>query len=197
MIVSEEQMKKIEEFAIDKVKNLDYNHDEDHTLKTVKFAVYIAEKENADIEVCRVAAYLHDVGRSVQFKDHPKIGANIAKEFLESLNLPDDFIGKVCHTIEHHSSKSIQNTDLIEAKVLFDSDKLSLIGVFGFCRFFSECVAFEKMDLNQSIQKVEQTQERMFNLLQTKTGKELIKESHELMQKFYEIYKKFDKGDLE
>ncbi len=77
MIVSPEQMKKIEEFALEKASKLDYNHNEDHVIRTVKLAEFLAEKEGADVEVCRAAAYLHDIAKGNKPIFSPKGGKRI------------------------------------------------------------------------------------------------------------------------
>ena len=132
--VSKEILKKITKFAQEKMKNADYNHDWNHILMTVNLVKYIARKEKADLEIVEVATYLHDIGYSVQAKNHEEIGAKIAYKFLQELNLSQDFIDKVCHIIEHHKLAMILKTNSLEAKVLYDADKLQVIGVFAFPR---------------------------------------------------------------
>jgi uncharacterized protein len=196
MIVSPEQMQKIEEFALHKVKNLDYCHDKDHVLRTVKFVEILAPKEKADLEVCKVAAYLHDIGQSVQKKGHEEISAGMAGEFLKSLNLPDNFIEKVCHAIEHHKSSKIKDAKTTEAKVLYDADKLQVVGVYAFCRNLAEHLVLEKLPLNEAVKLTQEQQEERFTMLQTKTARKMIKKPHEFMRKFYKLYDKWDKVEL-
>lgn len=196
MFVSEEQMKKIEEFALEKVSKLNYNHDKDHIIRTVKFVEILAKKENADLEVCRVAAFLHDIGQSIQFENHEELSVEMAKDFLKSLNLDNEFIEKVCHAIKCHNNDYIKNAKTIEAKVLYDADKLQVVGVFGFTRLFSDFVGLNNMTLKDAMEKVHRIQEERFKIFQTKSAKEMIKKPHEFMKEFYELYEKWDKVDL-
>lgn len=189
-------MKKIEEFALEKASKLDYNHNEDHVLRTVKLAEIIGKKEGADLEVCRVAAYLHDIGQEVQFKDHEPISEKMARKFLTSLKLPKAFVEDVCHAIICHKNDEIKNAKTIEAKVLFDADKLQVVGIFGFCRIYSELVAFRKETLKKAMKMSEFIQNDRIPMLKTKTGKELAKDIHKFMTDFYGLYKKWDKVEL-
>ena len=184
-------MQKIKEFALRKVSKLDYCHNEDHVLRTVKFVEILAKKEKADLEVCKVAAYLHDIGQSVQKKGHEEISADMAGEFLKSLNLPDDFIEKVCEAIRSHKTKHTRNT--LEAKVLYDADKLQVVGVYAFCRNLAEHLVLEKMSLNEAIKITQEQQEDRYKMLETKTARKMIKKPHQFMRKFYKLCDKWDK----
>ncbi len=196
MVVSKEQMKKIEEFALEKASQLNYNHNQDHIIRTVKLIEILAKKENADLEVCKAAAFLHDIGQSVQFEGHEEISTNMAKKFLKSLNLSNDFIEKVCHAIRCHDNDYIKNAKTIEARVLYDADKLQVVGVFGFTRLFSDFVGLKGMTLKDAMDKVKKIQEERFPMMQTKSGREMITKSHEFMKEFYELYEEGDKAEL-
>ncbi len=189
--VSKEILKKITKFAQEKMKNADYNHDWNHILMTVNLVKYIARKEKADLEIVEVATYLHDIGYSVQAKNHEEIGAKIAYKFLQELNLSQDFIDKVCHIIEHHKLAMILKTNSLEAKVLYDADKLQVIGVFAFPRMLSGNLVFIKKNLKDGMKIVEKYQKERLESLQTKTAKILIEKDHELMLQFYDKYKLF------
>lgn len=196
MAVSKDQMKRIEEFAKDKVSGLDYNHDWSHTFRTMKLVEIIAKKENADVEVCRVAALLHDVGQSLQLENHAETSEKMARELLATLKLPKNFIEKVSNAIAiHHDIEKIKNGSL-EAKILYDADRLQIVGVFGFCRIISEMTAFKKMALNESVEKLQKMQEERFANLQTKTAREIIRKPHEFMQEFYSLYRKWEKVEF-
>ncbi|MAG08599.1 hypothetical protein CMO89_03935 [Candidatus Woesearchaeota archaeon] len=196
MILSEEQYKKIEEFALDKVSKLDYNHDHTHVIRTIKFVEILAKKENADVEVCRVAALLHDIGQSVERENHEERSTKMTREFLSSMNLPNDFVENVCHAIRCHQTSYVKNAKTIEAKVVYDADKLQVVGVFGFCRVFTHFAVFQNFNLKDAVEKVKSTQGKKILSLQTKSAKEMVSEPHKLMKEFYELYDKWDEVDF-
>ncbi|NIO22983.1 MAG: HD domain-containing protein, partial [Candidatus Aenigmarchaeota archaeon] len=142
-MISRSQLNEIKEFARKNSEGLDYNHDFEHIERTVKLAKLLAEGEGADRDVCEVAAWLHDIGKAKNEEVHGDIGANMAKPFLGRLGFKGDFIEKVCHAIECHDAASVHKARTIEAKVVFDADKLQAIGPFGFGRELSQYTVFK------------------------------------------------------
>lgn len=188
MIVSKEQMNQIKEFALNKVKDLDLAHNQEHTLKVFNLATYLAKKEKADLQVCQVAAYLHDIGQSVDPENHEDKSTEIAKEFLNSLKLPADFIEKVSHAIYHHGKGRIKDAQTLEAKILYDADKLQVVGVDGFCRGFSYSLVIKKLSVPEAMERVKTSQLKRFDTLQTPAAKKLALKSHKIMLRFYQTY---------
>lgn len=186
-------MSQIRDFALSKVKDLDLAHNQEHTLKVFNLATYLAKKEKADLQVCQVAAYLHDVGHSVDFENHEDRSTEMAKEFLDSLQLPDDFIEKVCHAIYHHGKSRIKDAKTLEAKILYDADKLQVAGVDGFCRGFGYSLIVKHLTISEAIERVKASQEKRFENFQTASAKKLVLKSHKLMLKFYKIHEEWNK----
>lgn len=195
MAISEEQLKKIEEFVKDKLKDGDYNHDIRHTVRAVKLAKFIAEKEKADVDVCIVSAWLHDIAQPTSGKKHNEVGVEMAEPFLKEIEFDQEFIEKVKHCIYCHNSSTIGEAKTIEAKVVYDSDKLQLIGPFGFCRVLSDELVFQKLNLMEGISETRKIQLSKYDKLQTKTAKELIKKPHELMLEFNRMFDILEKSD--
>lgn len=197
VMVSRSQLNEIKEFARKKTEGLDYNHDFEHIERTVKLARILAKKEGADKDVCVVAAWLHDIGKAKNEEIHGDIGVRMAKPFLERLGFESDFIEKVCHAIETHDSANIHNARTLEAKVVFDSDKLQAIGPFGFVREFSQYTVFKEKNPMEAFEIVKKAEKKRFKKrLQTDTAKELARKPFELMLEFYKLYEKWDEADL-
>ena len=193
-MISKSLLKEIEKFARGKHKKSDYNHDIRHIIRTVKLAKRIAKKEKADLGVCVVAAWLHDVGQSIQIKDHHKYSMKLAEPFLKKLGFDKKFTDKVLHCIYCHSTKNVDKAKTIEAKVVYDSDMLQVMGAFGFVRILTHESVFNKLNLDNSIKKSRELAKRTNKKLQTRTAKALIKNENRLMEKFHRSYDKWDNG---
>ncbi len=196
-MVSRSQLREIEEFVKRRCENLDYNHDFEHVERTVKLAEFLAKRENADKEVCVIAAWLHDIEKAKNEEVHGDLGARIAKVFLERLGFDPEFIERVCHAIECHDSASIHKARTKEAKVVFDADKLQAIGPFGFVREFSQYTVFKGKKPREAVELVKKAEVNRFkNELQTETAKALASKPFELMLEFYKLFEKWDKASL-
>jgi len=191
---TKKQLKKIEKFAESSAEKPGKAHDIDHITKVRKFAEIIAKREKADLDIIKVAAMLHDCSiKKKGVKNHEKESAKMAIKFLKDLKLDKDFINKVVHAIECHGSRLVKNAKTLEAKIIHDADKFQTVGVGGFCRLLHHFSAEKKLDLKDAVDEIRDVQKRHYNILQTKTAKKFIKDSYQLMQKFYRLYDKWDK----
>lgn len=117
----------------------DSAHDAEHIYRVLKSARKIAKTESGvDMDVLITACLLHDIGRPEQFKDpavcHAQAGAIKAEAFLRELGFDEDFTEKVCHCIRTHRFSNRVTPETIEAKILFDADKLDVVGPLGIAR---------------------------------------------------------------
>ncbi len=115
----------------------DSAHDFDHVLRVVVMADRIAQAEGADREIVRAAALLHDIGLDEGRAGHETSAANRAKEILREQGYAEDFCAAVAHAIESHRFRSGPTPQTLEARVLFDADKLDAIGAIGVARAFA------------------------------------------------------------
>ena len=159
-----------------------------------EIAKKLAEKMNADVEIVEIAAWLHDVGQSIQIKDHHKYSMKLAEPFLKKLGFDKEFIDKVLHCIYCHSTKNVDKAKTIEAKVVYDADMLQVMGTFGFVRELTVGAVFMGLDLEKSLKKAHELAKKINKKLQTKTARALIKDENRLMEKFHKSYDKWDKG---
>lgn len=197
MKLDKSALNKIENFAREKVKNLDFAHNWTHVERTVKLAKYISSREKANQNICTVAAYLHDIGQSIRYKDHNITSAKMAGIFLKKLKLNDDFIEKVQFCILCHSTPYLLKQTKpvsIEAKVVYDADMLQCLGPFGILRVLTSYMINEKKPFKETYELAKKIEFDTFNKnLQTKTARKLVKNDYEYMKKFYEIHDKWDK----
>ena len=117
----------------------DAAHDFDHVRRVTQLGIRIAHAEGADSEIVRAAALLHDLpvsgkGRST----HHFAAAEFAAEYLSAAGMDAPRIENVVHCIQAHRyrDRSVQPHTL-EAKCLYDADKLDSIGAIGVARAFA------------------------------------------------------------
>ncbi len=114
-------------------------HDFDHILRVYRMAERLAQAEGADLEIVRAAALLHDAeGTSPGGADratHHHSSAEFAAEVLRAEGWPAGRIAAVQHCIRAHRFRDDREPPATpEAKVLFDADKLDVLGAIGACR---------------------------------------------------------------
>ena len=187
------------------------HHDFDHTARVMKNAMHIGKKEHANLEIIKLAALLHDIGRKTENKSkgkisHAEYGAKKAKKLLKKYNYPPEKINAIVHCIETHSISRGKKPLTLEAKVLFDADKLDSTGAIGLGRVFmfageigSKLYNTKETNLVEAkIYTEEDTAYREYELklkligkkMFTKEGKRLAKERLEFMKEFFDRLKK-------
>ena len=119
----------------------DSAHDGEHVRRVLYLAMEIAEAEPAaDRDVLIAACLLHDIGREEQFQNpalcHARAGAEKAYRFLLEHGFPEDFSAHVRDCVRTHRFRSDDPPRTIEAKILFDADKLDVTGAIGTARTF-------------------------------------------------------------
>ena len=117
----------------------DSAHDKEHIYRVLYGALEIAKaEEHVDQDVLITACLLHDIGRKEQFADptlcHAMVGADKAAAFLLAQGYGKEFAQKVHHCIQTHRFRKALQPQTIEAKILFDADKLDVTGAVGIAR---------------------------------------------------------------
>lgn len=117
------------------------SHDWEHTRRVFNLCMHIGQVEGADLEVLELAAYLHDVGRPYEDESkgeicHATKGAEIAGELLTRHSISEVKKANVVHCIRSHRFRGNHVPESLEARVLFDADKLDAIGGVGIARAF-------------------------------------------------------------
>ncbi len=117
----------------------DASHGEGHIRRVWTNALKLAKHyPDADTEVLTAAAILHDCGQAEQLRDprvhHAEKGAGKAEAFLRSAGAGEAFARQVGKIIAAHSSPEMAAAAGIEAKLLFDADKLDMCGAVGLSR---------------------------------------------------------------
>ncbi|GAP09162.1 protein containing uncharacterized domain HDIG [Bellilinea caldifistulae] len=114
-------------------------HGFDHIERVYHMAERLAQAEGADLEIVRAAALLHDIEGSHPGEqnraDHHHQSAEIAAEILRREGWAEERIAAVQHCIRAHRYRDQREPPAtLEAKVLFDADKLDVLGAIGVVR---------------------------------------------------------------
>lgn len=120
--------KKLIDTAIEKLKTCENDplHFIGHTIDVVDYVKELLEEIPANKEICIIAAYWHDVGRSVTDKGHEEESGRILKGEMTKLGYSNEMIKQCCSAVVNHKRKCIPPT--IEGKIVRDADKIAYIG---------------------------------------------------------------------
>lgn len=116
----------------------DSAHDKGHIRRVLDAALILARKEkNVEWDVLITAALLHDIGREEQFRtgeSHAAVGARMAKDYLLEQGADEAFAQHVSDCIRTHSFRKNDPPATIEAKLIYEADKLDVVGAIGVAR---------------------------------------------------------------
>lgn len=137
----EDALVQIKAAAREQIDSARGSHDWEHTLRVVRLCESIGASEGADMLVLTAAAYLHDIGRSCQDDSngtlcHAKEGVRMALSLVQSLEISRSRKENILHCIAAHRFRKSPAPGTLEAKVLFDADKLDAIGAVGIARAY-------------------------------------------------------------
>lgn len=194
----------------------DSAHDAEHIYRVLYNALQIArDEENVNYDILIAACLLHDIGRKEQFADpslcHAAVGAEKAWRFLTENGFTPDFAEAVAHCIRTHRFRKAMPPQTVEAKILFDADKLDVTGAIGIAR-----TLMYKADMAEPLYHVlpdgrisDGTEdlgpsffreykfklEKMYDRFYTKTGEAMARQRQKIAADFYEsLYREVNTG---
>lgn len=182
------------------------SHGPDHSERVLATAVGIGRTMAARLDVLIPAALLHDIGRQEESRSqglicHALRGAELAAPILRELgyNAPD--IEAICHCIRSHRYRGGHVPSSLEARILFDADKLDSIGAVGIGRAFlfagqigarlhnpeADPTATLPYSLEDTAYREFQVKmSRVRQQMLTEVGRELAEERHAFMKLFFD-----------
>jgi uncharacterized protein len=194
-------------------------HDWSHVERVKKMALHIGKIEKADLAILEIAALLHDIGRKEEMKAkglfcHAEAGAKTARKLLEKYCFEKNQIENIVHCIETHRYRNSFVPETIEAKILFDADKIDSLGAIGIGRIFlfagsmgSGCLytgnekklAKEARDFSYTKEdsaalEYEFKLKKIKNKMLTQTGKDISKQRSDFMEQYFKQFWKEVKG---
>ena len=183
--------------ALDKTQtNQSVAHRLDHVRRVLSWAKLISQKliedgEEVNLEILKIAVWLHDVRQphNEEKSLHVAGSATKAREILESINYPEDNIKKVLKAISQHSSEVINSPDTIEAKILYDADKLDGFGAIGLVRVFTLC-GQQETSVVEAVEWYKRKIAKAKPFLQTEIAKQIVNEKEEYANSFFKQFEK-------
>ena len=117
----------------------DTAHDKEHIYRVLFNALEIAKTENnVNYDILIAACLLHDIGRKEQFENpdlcHAIVGSEKAYQFLVAHGFDMNYAEQVKQCIQTHRYRKNNPPGSLEAKILFDADKLDAAGAIGIAR---------------------------------------------------------------
>lgn len=181
-------------------------HDWWHIDRVRRNAVFLAKEEGADVELCELAALLHDIADWKFHGGDEKAGPNAAREWLRSQQVDEGVIDQICDIIAGVTYKGAgveTPMSTLEGRCVQDADRLDALGAIGIARAFafgghfgrlmydpdhppelhSDFAAYQSKSgptINHFYEKLLLLKDRM----QTETGRRLAEERHQFLETF-------------
>lgn len=201
-----EMISKTADYVKEKLLGEGSGHDWWHIYRVWNLGKKIALSEKADLYIVELACLLHDISDWKFNNGDDKIGPKIAQNWLQKINVNNEFIYPVCNIIKDISFKgaNVENPSLtLEGKCVQDADRLDAIGAIGIARTFAygghtnrEIYNPEiKSQMHNSFEEYKKNQSPTINhfyekllllkdKMNTTTGKKLAEERHKFMELF-------------
>lgn len=206
----------IEEEVKEYFKNSKPTHDFSHVKRVYNLCMKIGKKEKADLEVLRLASLLHDIGRIKRDEDHEIHSIEIAEKVMDKYKIDEKTKRNVIHCIKTHRYRNNAVPETLEAKILYDADKLDAIGAIGICRAYSfggengqklyrkedfsnkDIEVSRKLDHKKHTPVIEYKAKlsRIKDTVLTEEGKRIAEERNKFMKNFFLRLEKEIKGEL-
>ncbi|MFD1038638.1 HD domain-containing protein [Virgibacillus byunsanensis] len=190
----EQQLKAITDYIYELFKDDVTGHDFYHMRRVARTAKEIAQSEHANVFICEIAAWVHDVGDHKLFKD-PKKELEELYEVFQSIDLEPSAIKLIDHAIKDVSfSKGNQIPETLEGKIVQDADRLDALGAVGIARTFAyggfkgQVMYSESESKNSSVQHF---YDKLFTLkytMNTNTAIKMAQERHDFMENFIDTF---------
>ena len=194
--------------AVSLLAKSESSHDLDHTLRVLHNAEkLLAVHPEADADVVRLSALLHDTARPAEDAQcgkccHAELSAVCAETILSDAGVPENIRSRIVNAVKRHRFRRGEAPDTLEAKILYDADKLDSLGAVGLGRAFlfaGHCNARLHNTENEALSappysredtayreylvKLRFVPEKMF----TAEGKKIAAEKLQFMQEFFSV----------
>ena len=191
-----------------------------HVLRVWRLVQRIGPREGADMPLLEAAALLHDVARADEEAGgpcHAQAGAERARQILAAC--PAEQVEAVAEAIRTHRYRANLAPRTLEARILYDADKLDAIGAVGVARAFAIAgkhnhLLYAEVSADYAERQRQEGRgdagntahtavhefvfklSRLKDTLFTATAKEIATERHRFMVAFFERLASEVKGEL-
>ncbi|MDN3606490.1 HD domain-containing protein [Kaistella yonginensis] len=202
-------------FVKEKLEGAEAGHDWFHIERVWKLSKKIAATETCNVAVVELSALLHDIADPKFHEGDETLALKISNEFLQNQNVPKEIIVQVLFVIKNISFKNrgeVPKVLPIELQIVQDADRLDAIGAIGIARTFNFGGFKNNLMYHPDLPpKLNQTKEEykkstgttinhfyeklllLKDLMNTKTGKNLAENRHQLMLDFLaQFYKEWN-----
>lgn len=202
-------------FVKEKLEGAEGGHDWFHIERVWKLSNKIAATETCNVAVVELSALLHDIADPKFHEGDETLALKISNEFLQNQNVPKEIIVQVLFVIKNISFKNrgeVPKVLPIELQIVQDADRLDAIGAIGIARTFNFGGFKNNLMYHPDLPpKLNQTKEEykkstgttinhfyeklllLKDLMNTKTGKNLAENRHQLMLDFLaQFYKEWN-----
>jgi uncharacterized protein len=180
----------VRKFAFDNSEKDDI-HGFSHIERVFNLCLQLGKELNANLLVLKIAALLHDIGRSKKKaesfeKNHAELSAEIASKFLKSddLKLSQKEFENIVHSIRAHSFSNAISPKTLEAKILSDADKLDALGAIGLYRTIGFTIK-NKGGIDKVIDHLEKKIMKLRDQLYLKISGNIAEEREKIILDFY------------
>ncbi|PJI10374.1 HD domain-containing protein [Clostridium sp. CT7] len=147
----------------------------EHIKSVAKNAVELAKVYNADVEVCEIAGWLHDIASITDYKLYEKHhihGAAMAETILKKYDYPEDKIELVKLCILNHRGSVLREKKTVEERCIADADAISHYDALP--SLFYLVFVQKKLNIDDGTEFVKNKLERSYNKM-SQAGKDYYK----------------------
>lgn len=147
----------------------------EHIKSVAKNAVELAKVYKADVEVCEIAGWLHDIASITDYKlyeEHHIYGAAMAEDILKKYDYPEDKIELIKLCILNHRGSALREKKTVEERCIADADAISHYDALP--SLFYLAFVQRKLNIDDGTEFVKNKLERSYNKM-SQVGKDYYK----------------------
>lgn len=155
-------------------------HSYSHVDRVLRIATFLAEKEKAEMELVQAGALLHDIGWPIG-QPHNETGAEFARDILDGMQYPTAKTERVVRIVLLHPLDCRDRLKTLEEKIVWDADKIDLLGAVGIARGFHWQ---GKKPFEATVKLAYEIYTPIYGMLNTPTAIEIAAKRHEETNSF-------------
>ncbi len=176
----EKCIKQVMEFSKKFYNSLDFAHNIEHGRRVVKNAKVIAKKEGGNEFLIETGSWLH------QFHDN----IEEVNKFIKTLDIEEKLKDKLYEIVKCRP-QYINDKSSLESKIVYDADAIEVLSTYGMIREIICNAKCRNKEWEKSVEDTINVQKRFKEKLQTETAKEMLEKDFEIIENFWQSYKKW------